>query len=486
MKRGKSTVKKAMVVQTLILSIILVTGWFPAFLKAQNGPKTQNYPKKIKLLNSVFSVRSSSSAVPYPLTAIVGDTVDLGNDGYPGAYAVVLTGQDSVRINYTNTPYDQRIYIPLTLPAGEATYRLRFNGVAGQFSDEYVRKHTNREEFEIPEVYELANILWVLSNHGKKNASLPRSGPYYQRVITHFRPFLSHPVIGLINQVIDDYANYYDFRENSYAFHFEKDKLVWTGPHYYVTGKNWDTFESLFRQLAPQIEDFARQSGYRDFYRGQRPYYGKLIEEQRTLMPIRTMWNWLEARFPQRFECYRVVFSPLIGGSHSTQQYARFTNGNWYNEAVMFVNGPTTYLNRAELTDQQRQGLASGIVFTEIDHNYVNPTTSRFKSRVDSIFSNRQIWTQTGGDTDSYGNPQAVFNEYMTHALFCLYLKDQYDSKTAAYLVDQREKLMVDRRHYIRFREFNQKLAELYVSRKPDESFSTLYPALLDWAKKVE
>ena len=203
-------------------------------------------------------------------------------------------------------------------------------------------------------------------------------------------------------------------------------------------------------------------------------------------MPIRTMWNWLEARFPQRFECYRVVFSPLIGGSHSTQQYARFVDGNLYNEAIMFVNGPTNYVNRTELTSQQRQGLASGIVFTEIDHNYVNPTTSRFRSRIDSIFSNRLIWIKTGGDTDNYGSPQAVFNEYMTHALFCLYVKDQYDAQTAAYVVDQREKLMVNQRHYTRFREFTQKLSELYAARKSDQSIANLYPALLDWATKME
>ncbi len=55
----------------------------------------------------------------------------------------------------------------------------------------------------------------------------------------------------------------------------------------------------------------------------------------------------------------------------------------------MFVNGSDSYVNRTELTDQQRQGLASGIVFTEIDHNYVNPTTWRFQTSIDSIFSNR-------------------------------------------------------------------------------------------------
>lgn len=112
---------------------------------------------------------------------MAGDTVDVGNDGYPGAYAIVLLDQDSIQINYTNAPYQQRISIPLDSPDGKATYCLRFNGVAGQFNDQYVREHTNQAEFVIPEVYELANILWVLSDHGQKNESLPKSGSYYQQ-----------------------------------------------------------------------------------------------------------------------------------------------------------------------------------------------------------------------------------------------------------------------------------------------------------------
>lgn len=425
--------------QRSVIFLLVLIGWLPTALKAQNGPKTQTYPKVLQLATQQFAVRSSASAKPFPLTAVVGDTVDLGNDGYPGAYAVVLTGQDSVRINYTNEPYDQRIYIPLITPNGKATYRLRFNGVPGQFSDEYVRQHTGKEEFDIPEVYELANILWTLSAHGQKNATLPKSGPYYERVIAQFTPYMTHPVFAAINQFTDNYGTYYDFRENSYAYHFEGDKLAWTGPHYYVMGNDGDTFNSLFRQLAPKIEDFAKQSGYRAFYKSQLPYYQQLIKEEKDLMPIRTMWTWLEARFPQRFACYRVVFSPLIGGSHSTQQYGRYMNGTLYNEAIMFVSGPTDYINRTELTGQQRQGLASGTVFTEIDHNYVNQTTSRFRKRVDSIFANRVVWTKTGGDTDSYGSPQAVFNEYMTHALFCLYVRDHYEPQTAAYVIDRRE-----------------------------------------------
>ena len=380
------------------ITLILALCCLPLLLLAQLGPKQQTYPKTLTLKTQEFAVLASNAAAPFAMTAVVGDTVDLGNDGYPGAYALVLTGKDSVRVNYTNVPFDQWVFIPMNTPRGRATYRLRFNGVAGQFSDEYVRTHMNTTGFAVPEVYELANILWTLSAHGKKNSTLPKSGPYYDRVMAHFKPFMAHPVFAAINQITDNFDNYYDFRENSYTYHFEGDKLAWTGPHYAVWGDVEHTYQAIFHQLLPQIEDFARRSGYRAFYKKEQPYYQQLIKQQAEQMPIRKMWDWLEARFSQRFESYQVVFSPLIGGSHSTQQFARIMKPGLYkdrvyNEAVMFVDGPEQLLGRSELTDQQRQGLASGVVFTEIDHNYVNPITSRFRKRVDSIFSDRKVWT---------------------------------------------------------------------------------------------
>jgi len=62
----------------------------------------------------------------------------------------------------------------------------------------------------------------------------------------------------------------------------------------------------------------------------------------------------------------------------------------------------------------------SGVVFTEIDHNYVNPGTSKYEKLIDSIFSNRSAWTKHGNSSDYYDSPVRVFNEYMTHAAFCL------------------------------------------------------------------
>ncbi len=74
----------------------------------------------------------------------------------------------------------------------------------------------------------------------------------------------------------------------------------------------------------------------------------------------------------------------------------------------------------------------------------------------------------------------------MTHALFCVYARGQYDLKTADYLIEQRDRLMVGRRHYTRFKEFRQNAEESYGTRKTDSSIADMYPALLQWSGEIE
>jgi hypothetical protein len=124
----------------------------------------------------------------------------------------------------------------------------------------------------------------------------------------------------------------------------------------------------------------------------------------------------------------------------------------------------------------------SGIVFTEIDHNYVNPTTNKYAKQIDSIFAKRGTWAKTGNSSDFYGSPVSVFNEYMTHAAFCLYIADSYDEPTANFVIASREALMVDRRNFIRFKAFDQQLLKLHRENKT-LTLTELYPLIVAWCK---
>jgi hypothetical protein len=149
----------------------------------------------------------------------------------------------------------------------------------------------------------------------------------------------------------------------------------------------------------------------------------------------------------------------------------------------MFICGTARYDRMPNLSEKQKEGLMSGIVFTEIDHNYVNPATDKYSKLIDSIFSKRDIWAKHGNSSDFYGSTVSVFNEYMTHAAFCLYIADSYDKATADFVIDNREQLMVNRRNFIRFKEFDKELLRLHQEHK-ELKMVDLYPMILEWCKK--
>jgi hypothetical protein len=302
---------------------------------------------------------------------------------------------------------------------------------------------------------------------------------------------MGHPIFKSLDFTDSLYGSkYYEFRENSFAFNFQSPdpssgntKLLFNGPYYYTFGDELAD-SSLFGKLKPLVEDFAKKSRFRTFYKSNTDYYRNEIQRQKKLLPVKQMWDWLEKQFPDRkYQTYKIVFSPLIGGSHSTQNYATPYKGKWFNEIVMFICGTGRYDSIQTITEQQKEGLMSGVVFTEIDHNYVNPVTNKYTKLVDSIFSKRNIWAKKGPNSDFYTEPVSVFNEYMTHALFCLYVTDTYDKPTADYIIDNRERLMVERRNFILFKEFNKELIRLRQENKGLHVVD-LYPLLLEWCRQ--
>lgn len=450
----------------------------------------ETYPKTLWCPNDTFTLRFSAFPGSYPFKVGKKPKEDLGTDAGPGLYVTVYYGKDSIRFSYHNRiPYAHVMYVPFESPNGKTTLRLHFNDLYCFFPAAYMEKNRNNVQIDIPEPYELANIIWTLSPAGQKATDLNKEGEYYKKVVAHFSPYLDHPLFRALDVADSVYFNrYYDFRENSFAFNFSNPEVVsdntllFNGPYYYVYG-NELADSSLFGKLKPLVEDFAAKSGFRDFYKSNRAFYTAGINRQQMLLPVKKMWSWLEKEFPARkYQSYRIVFSPLIGGSHSTQNYSSPDKTGWFGETVMFICGTSRYDRDATLTEIQKEGLMSGVVFTEIDHNYVNPATNKYSKLVDSIFSNRLIWVKKDVANSYYSGAVSVFNEYMTHAAFCLYMLDTYDAATAGFVIDHRETMMVSRRNFIRFKEFNRELIRLRKEQK-NLTMNELYPLILEWCK---
>ncbi len=450
----------------------------------------ETYPKTFWCPNDSFAIRYERNPKIFHYV-VSKNEISPGTDAAPNGFVTIFYGSDSFRLNYHNKlPYAQITYINFTSPKGKTTLRFHFNDLMCYFSKEYMNKNTGNVQFDIPEVYELANIIWTLSSSGQRATDLNKTGDYYKKVVAYFKPFFNHPIFKALDFPDSLYADkYYSFRENSFAFNFQDTakgssncKLLFNGPYYYVNGDELAD-SSLFSKLKPLVEDFAAESKFRTFYKNNLGFYNKEIEREKALLPVKQMWNWLEVEFPKtHYQSYRVVSSPLIGGSHSTQNYSTYNDTGWFKECAMFIATTERVDSMNNISEIQKQGLMSGIVFTEIDHNYVNPVTSKYAALIDSIFSKRDIWAKPGNSSDWYGNSQAVFNEYMTWAVFCLYILDNYDKSTADLVINERETRMVEKRNFIKFKQFDQALIKIRQEHK-DLKVAELYPFILEWCK---
>jgi hypothetical protein len=322
---------------------------------------------------------------------------------------------------------------------------------------------------EVPEVYELANIILALTQYQALAPHTVWSGPYLTQVRSHFDSLRNHPLIAALNARLTsggswNYDAYYGFRENSFVYQFGSTGLT------HVTGytRAWGGTD-LFSQEIRRVEDFANRSGFRAFYADHASFYADQIRRYQDLVSVDRMWRWLETRFPDRYDRYRIVFSPLINGSHSTQ---RFTTAG-VRETVMFIAGPDVLRDTSDA--RLRTAQLERLVFTEIDHNYVNPATNRYEGVVRRIFSDVSAWN---GDVNNYRSPVATFNEYMTWAVFNLYAREAYDPATAAAIRENVIRSMLGRR-FGKFREFEQQVMDVYLAAGSQPCVPNLYGAIL-------
>jgi hypothetical protein len=452
----------------------------------------EKYPKTIFCQNDLFAIKYDKYPGLDTFKVSRTDQISPGMDARLNGFATIYFNKDSLILNYNNRiPYQHNFYINFESPKGKTTLRFHFNSIANYFDKDFMRQHNNEVAFDIPAVYELANIIWTLSPSGQRANDLNLEGDYYKRVLAYFKPYLNHQVFKQLDFPDSVYANkYYDFRENSFAYNFQNPelnekntKLLFNGPYYYVYGDELAD-SSLFGMLKPLVEDFALKSNFKQFYKSNLNFYNTQIKREKELLPVKKMWDWLELNFPkEKYNSYRIVFSPLIGGSHSTQKYFTHTDTGWFGQIAMFICNTDRVDKSKKLTEKQKEALMSGVVFTEIDHNYVNPATNKYVKQIDSIFSNMSIWAKRGNSSDFYESSIDVFNEYMTWSVFCVYIADNYDKETADLVINERESRMTNIRKFIKFNEFDQALLKIRQKHK-DLKVVDLYPFILDWCKK--
>lgn len=118
--------------------------------------------------------------------------------------------------------------------------------------------------------------------------------------------------------------------------------------------------------------------------------------------------------------------------------------------------------------------------FTEIDHNYVNPISDNFADAINDAMAHVGKWNTKS----SYNSPYETFNEYMTWAVFGIYVYDRFGESDYEKVMLQPIDFMENSRGFVKFRAFNEHLLELFQKYDGKKKVPELYPEMLDWVKK--
>jgi hypothetical protein len=348
------------------------------------------------------------------------------------------------------------------------------------FSDKYKGENEGKTIIEVPEVYELINIIFALTEYGKTGA-IEKGSEYFKTVIGHFTPYKQDPVVRSIDSLLKFEPAYFylHLKMDSYAFVFAGNKITNGGVYDRIASGDKNELEYYI----PLLEKFAERSRFRAFYRDNLNYYSNLKKDFKDNINITGMKNWLEKQFPAtKYSAVKVIFSPLVGWNQS----AGFFNDNGFTEAQAHINYPFINSENKKLPTDVLQGRRMMIAFTEINHAYLNPEAEKYNKAIGNAFKDLSKWTTSGKPSSSYNNSLVCFEEYVNYGLVVLYYSDIFDAKTFNSLNNTIEKNMVDFRGFQRFREFNQELLRLYKNRKAGQTLADLYPAIIDWASKNE
>ena len=170
----------------------------------------------------------------------------------------------------------------------------------------------------------------------------------------------------------------------------------------------------------------------------------------------------------------RIIVSPLVGRMHCQRHFNKLSTS--------FINIPEHIYNVENINQIIKEKLASGVhmFFTEIDHDFVNPVTNKFKKMYLQNFDQCK-WDRESG----YGEwEMGVFNEYMTWAVYDVFIYTNFPDVSDT-LTKQWHEVNASRGFFVS-EMFGGKLLELYKEKGGNIKIIDLYPDMLKWCKQVE
>ncbi len=335
------------------------------------------------------------------------------------------------------------------------------------FPTEYIEKNKNNIQVEIPRVYELLHIVIALTDSAQEHKyNLNYNSEYFQAVQSHFQEYSDHPAVKEYEKIRAEYS--YSNPRMLFTYEFNNNEVTASEVYdFKVDREDADAYAKL-------LTDFAQKSNFNQFYNKHKSYYQEKIKEFEKYTNLKRSWQWLEENYPVSYDSYKVILSPLVFGSHNTIRFGDSEEN--YNEIVMFVSTAELFTFRDIESEALISALTERMVFTEIDHNYVNPVTDKKENmkKIMEVFGNLDKWNNKSGN---YSKRGLTFNEYMTWGTACLYTYEYYEPAVYEEFIHHTKESM-KYRGFVKFPEFYEELLTLY--KESDKPIAELYPELLE------
>lgn len=345
------------------------------------------------------------------------------------------------------------------------------------FSKAYAKQNEGKTSVEIRPVYELINIVYALTPSAEQDEDIVyRNTAYHTAVLNWFGKYKTHPVVARIDSALRK-DMYFILKMDAYAFDWKNRRIRQNAVFDHVAWRDTNTL----RPYVAALEDFARKSDFDRFYRTQQFVYDAQVRCYRDSIQTPRMLGWLRRNFPKTdYNAFRVIFSPLVSGNQS----ANWIEDNGFREAHAHVNFPYVQPEtRKKWSENSLQFVRGEIVFTELNHAFINPETDRHADKAAFVqaFKNLNFWIDKEKPAGNYNDPLSCFNEYMNWALVSLYAVDVAPSEEFDGIADGISDMMTQRRGFREFAAFQPFLIKAYRERKKGQTVADLYPQIIGW-----
>ena len=396
----------------------------------------------------------------------------------PGEARRICAISGPERLCETLRPGDRK---PFTVLYNGKSYAMEFVALppAAVYTPEHIAAFDGKNSFSVPKVYELVNIAIALTPRGRDTTNwLVYRAHYFEELQAYFAPVRDHPFVQFLQAEMDrDQLNYFFHKMSSYAYDMGDDGKL--RPSAVYTSTNFDGRASSLAGKEALIQSFANDSKFSTFYDVHRPWYGELEKKFADRVDIAAMKEWLAGNFPdvKPYNHVNVVFSPLVNGSQSTTRM----NENGFREAQLHMNFPYLGNASADLTEAGKKLQLGALTFTELNHNYINPTADRYAAEIAAAFA--AYPREKGSTTALYADRMSYFNELMNWGLIDLYAVDKASPDDFPKLQRNTADIMKGR-GFTQFAEFAPFLTKLYRERPAGTTLADLYPRIIDWFAK--